>query len=499
MISCCEGLTLSPKRAGLRPAGKAYSYKMSEGGSQMKRDTDVVVIGGGPGGTPAAMRLASSGKKVLLVEKSGRLGGACLFVGCIPSKIIRHSADEYAQLLRTSLLKSRILDSREEVWRDIRLRMDRILTMRSNAALQNLDRTPGLAFLPGTARFVSPHEVEIEDPAGERTGVHFGTAIVSTGSQPKIPAFRGDGAADVLTSDTLFVRDSLPDSMAIIGGGPIGVELAQMLSKLQVKCIVIELMTTILPGAVEPEFASLLTEAFLKSNIAVETSARVLEIQRAGGGFRTSFVDAKGMRRTLETEQVLVATGRSPNVGDLNLDAADIRHTPNGIAVDEFLRTSGKGIYATGDVMGGPKFAHTATYEAHLAAANILAGDVHPTDFDKNSWVVFSEPEIATVGFLEAAAASCGFEVTTGTYDYRIDAAAQINEATHGFLKFVVDKPTGRILGIHIFSPDAASLVGEAAMIVSGQLTVRDVARAIHPHPTLTESFGFLASRLSGG
>jgi dihydrolipoamide dehydrogenase len=465
----------------------------------MKRDIDVIVIGGGPGGTPAAMRLASAGKRVLLAEKSGRLGGACLFVGCIPSKIIRHSADEYAQLLRTSLLKSRTLDSPEDVWRDIRLRMDRLLAMRSAAARQNLDRIRGLAFLPGTARFVAPHEVEIESPAGERTGFHFGTAIVSTGSQPQIPAFQGAGAAGVLTSDTLFVRDSLPGPTAIIGGGPIGVELAQMLSKLQVKCTVIELMPTILPGAVEPEFASLLTDAFLKSGIAVETSARVLEIRRAEAGFRTSFIDAKGTPRMLETEQVLVATGRSPNVGDLNLDAADIRFAPHGIVVDEFLRTSGRGIYATGDVMGGPKFAHTATYEAHLAAANILAGDVHATDFDKNSWVVFSEPEIATVGLLEAAAASRGFEVTTGTYDYRIDAAAQIDETTQGFLKFVVDKPTGRILGIHIFSPEAASLVGEAAMIVSGGLTVRDVARAVHPHPTLTESFGFLASNLSGG
>jgi dihydrolipoamide dehydrogenase len=464
----------------------------------MKRDVDVVVIGGGPGGTPAAMRLASAGKSVLLVEKSGRLGGACLFVGCIPSKIIRHSADEYALLLRTSLLKSRTLDGPEDVWRDIRLRMDRILTARSNAALQNLHRTPGLAFLPGTARFVSPRQIEIEDPAMERTGFRFGTAIVSTGSQPQVPAFSGSGAAGVLTSDTLFIRDSLPGSMAIIGGGPIGVELAQMLSKLQVKCVVLELMATILHGAVEPEFASLLTGAFLDSGIAVETSARVLEVQRAKGGFRTSFVDANGMRRTLETEQVLVATGRSPNVGDLNLEAAEVRHTPRGIVVDEFLRTSGSGIYATGDVMGGPKFAHTATYEAHLAASNILAGDVHAADFDKNSWVVFSEPEIATVGLLEAAAASRGFEVTTGTYDFRVDAAAQIAEATHGLLKFVVEKPTGRILGIHIFSPDAASLVGEAAMIVSGGLTVRDVARAIHPHPTLTESFGFLASRLLG-
>jgi len=464
----------------------------------MNNDVDVVVIGGGPGGTPAAMQLASRGKRVLLVEKSGKLGGACLFVGCIPSKIIRHAADEYALALQTTLLKLPSLDGTGAVWEKVRDKMDRILTLRSNAALQHIRKFPDLSFSPGTARFVSAQEVEIEDGAGERSSFRFKNAIVSTGSLPQVPAFRGSGAGDVLTSDTIFGLETLPRSIIVIGGGPVGVELAQMLAKLNVTCTVVEIAETILWGIVEPEFAARLTEGFVKSGIAVYAAAEVLEINRVNGGLQALVADSKGNRRSLQAETVLVATGRVPNIEALNLDAADIRHDRHGVVADGFLQTSAAGVYAAGDVTGGPKFAHTATYEAHIAAANILEGNVRVTDYGKNSWVLFSDPEIASVGYTEAAAVARGYDVLTANYDYKIDATAQINDSPYGNLKFVVDRKTSEIIGVHIFTRGAASLIGEASLIVSGKLTVRDVARAVHPHPTLTEAFGFLALDMLG-
>jgi len=459
----------------------------------MDNNYDVLVIGGGPGGTPAAMQLASRGKKVLLVDKSGKLGGACLFFGCIPSKIIKYAADEYALISRTAYGRQLALQDTGVIWKNIRATMDRILSSRSDAALQRVNRIKGLTFVAGTARFVSNHQVEIEESSGKKKSCTFEQAIISTGSVPSIPPFGGNSVQNVLTSEMLFKQDALPESMVIIGGGPIGVELAQMLAKLNVKCTIIEMLDTILYGIVEPEFVDGLTQKLYESNVSVYASSKVLEIERSDRGFSTSFIDAHGDTQTIQSQQVMVTAGRLPNVKDLNLEAIGIQFSHSGIAVNEYLETHVKGIYATGDVIQGPKFAHTATYEAHIAAASILKGNVQKADFSKNSWVLFSEPEIASVGHTQAEALHNGYEIITGSYNFEIDATAQISGNPFGLLKFVVDKKTQQIIGVHIFTQGAASIIGEAALIVSRKLTLQDVAQAIHPHPTLTEAFGIIA------
>ncbi len=459
----------------------------------MNDNYDVLVIGGGPGGTPAAMQLASGGKKVLLVEKSGKLGGACLFVGCIPSKIIKHAADEYVSAGRAAFGRQAIPEEKNVAWRNIRATMDRILSLRSGAALQRVNLIPGLTFVAGTARFASDRHVEIEENSGKKKLCTFEQAIISTGSVPSLPPFGGNAAKHVLTSETLFEQDVLPESLVIIGGGPIGVELAQMLTKLNVKCIIIEMLDTILQGIVEPEFADRLMQRLAESGVGVYASSKVTEIKRSGGDFSTSFMDARGEMKIIQSHQVLVAAGRSPNVEELKLQAAGIQFSQRGIAVNEYLETNVKGIYATGDVIPGPKFAHTATYEANIASANILKGNTQKADFSKNSWVLFSEPEVASVGYTQTEAIHHGYEIITGSYNYEIDAAAQISGNPIGSLKFVAEKKTQQIIGVHIFTRGASSIIGEAALIVSRKLTLQDVAQAIHPHPTLTEAFGLLA------
>jgi dihydrolipoamide dehydrogenase len=454
---------------------------------------DVLVIGGGPGGTPAAMQLASGGKKVLLVEKSGKPGGACLFVGCIPSKIIKHAADEHAAVRRKAPAGP---EDRNAAWKEIRATMARILSSRSGAALQRLGRTPGLTFAAGTARFLSRDRVEIAENNGAKRTCTFAQAIISTGSMPVIPPFKGKGANQVLTTETLFAQDALPGSLVIIGGGPIGIEMAQMLTKLNVKCTVIEMLDAVLKGMVEPEFADRLSQNLRESNIDVHAGAMVREIERSDGEFSTSFTDNRGSMMTVRSQQVLVAAGRRPDVKDLDLEAAGIEASKHGIAVNEYLETNVKGVYATGDVVPGPKFAHTATYEALIAAANIEQGNSRKADYSKNSWVLFSDPEIASVGYTEAEALAQGREITTGSYNYEVDAAAQISGDTAGLLKFIADRRTQQIIGVHVFRRGAASIIGEGALIVSGELTLMDVARAIHPHPTLTEAFGLLAMEM---
>lgn len=461
--------------------------------ADMNNRFHTIVIGGGPGGTPAAMQLAAQGKKVLLVEQSGKLGGACLFVGCIPSKIIKHAADQYEQLKNSSFAEKQGPEPVNDVWQEIRATMDHILSMRAGAAMTRIQQLSSLTFSSGTARFISNNEIELAEQGAGTNRYSFDSAIIATGSVPFVPEFKGNASGDVLRSEMIFKEKALPRSMLIIGGGPIGIELAQMLTKLNVKCSIIEMMDTILYGVVEPEFAAGLQEKLIKSGIKFYTSSRVLEVHRSGSCLNTIYVDKAGQTQAIQSEQVLASVGRVPNISELGLESTQVMHSRGGIEVNEFLETKVKGIYATGDVIQGPKFAHTATYEAHIAAANILLGNRMKADFSINSWVLFSDPEIASAGYTMEQAIKNGYEVITGTYDYRIDAAAQITGHPSGYLKFIVDKKTLRILGVHIFVEGANSIAGEAALIVSKKMTVHDVASAIHPHPTLTEAFGFLA------
>ncbi len=463
----------------------------------MNSKFDVVVIGGGPGGTPAAMQLASQGKRVLLVEGSGKLGGACLFVGCIPSKIIRHSAYEYAVKLKYSTSGAQLPEGRETAWNQIRHIMEEVLNKRSGAAMQMLNHLSDLEFLAGYAKFVSNNEIVVDKQGtGRKENYTFDKAIIATGAHSFIPSFRGNGVQDVLTSEMLFSQDKLPETLLIVGGGPIGVELAQMLTKLGTKCTIVELLDSILYGVVETEFVSIISNQLEKSGVDIYTSSKVQEINKIDDHFNVTFTDAKGSERKTNFENVLVVTGKVPNIESLGLDSTNIQFDRKGIIVNEYLETSVKGIYATGDVIHGPKFAHTATYEAHIASANILAGNAWKVDFSKNSWVLFSEPEIAAAGYTEDQAVQEGYDVVIGVYDYKIDAAAQVAGVPFGYLKFVVNKDNSEIIGIHICHNNASSLVGEASLIIANRLTLKDVANAIHPHPTMTEAFGALAQRM---
>ena len=462
----------------------------------MSTKYDVIIIGGGPGGTPAAMQLASQGKTVLLVEESGKLGGACLFVGCIPSKIIRHWADEYAVERKYSAQGTWSSEDRETAWNQIMNRTKTILDQRSNAAMQTLKLSSGVRFVAGHAKFISNNELVIEEDTGRKESYTFDKAIIATGAHSFIPPWKGNGVQDVLTSEVLFSQDKLPETLLIIGGGPIGIELAQMLAKLGVKCTIVELMDSILYGVVETEFISIISNQLASLGVDIHTSAKVQEINKLDGHFDVTFTDVNGLEHKANFENVLVVTGKVPNIESLNLNSTNIQFNRKGITVNEYLESSVKGIYATGDVILGPKFAHTATYEAHIASANITAGNTQKVDFSKNSWVLFSEPEIAAAGVTEAQAVQEGYDIITGVYDYKIDAAAQVMNAPFGYLKYVVNKKTSRIMGIQICLNNASSLVGEASLIIANRLTLKDVAQAIHPHPTLTEAFGILAREM---
>jgi len=454
---------------------------------------DVAVIGGGPGGTPAAMHLAAMGKKVLLVESSGKLGGACLFSGCIPSKIIRHAASDYHQAKGLFAGQGKSPGGPTDAWDRAMKKMDQILPGRSSAAGLKAAGMKSLDLVAGMARFLSPREIEVKTQDGVESRYAFDKAIVATGSVPVTPPIGGDGIKKALTSESFFSRRELPSSIVIIGGGPIGVEMGQMLARMKVSSTIIEMAGSILDKVCEPEFTPRIQEALKRDDVDIFTSALVDKVNRNEDGFVTTFTDADGHIRTIPSAQVLLAAGRAPNIESLDLDRAGIHVAPGGIEVNQYLETSVEGIYATGDVIEGPRFAHTATYEALVAAVNIASGNHRTVDFSINSWVLFTDPEMASAGLTEAQAVEGGREVITGAYDFAIDAAAQVEGSPVGQLRFVVDKVSREIVGVHILARHAGSLAGEAALIVAKKLTLSDVSQAIHPHPTWNESFGLLA------
>ncbi|WP_353662862.1 NAD(P)/FAD-dependent oxidoreductase [Hydrogenimonas sp. SS33] len=450
---------------------------------------DLVVIGAGPGGTPAATMAARFGKKVLLADKRGEPGGECLFEGCIPSKILENAANRYAMLKEAKAFHVELKGAAQIHWDAVIADKEALLQKRAMAALQSFKALPSLDFVAGEAAFVDAHTVEVN---GERYG--FDHAIVATGASAHIPPLQGDGVAKAWTNADIFKNRSLPEEIAFFGAGAISCELVQMFAKLGVKCHILERGPRILKR-IDEEAALAVQKRMQEQGIDVILNVTFESIDGEEGDFAIRY-SRDGVEKTLKVPHLLIATGRAANVEGIGLEKAGVAFDRHGIEVDGGMQTSVPHIYAVGDCAVGPKFAHWATYTAGIAVHNIYAPTRHEADMNKLAWVLFSDPQIASAGLREADASKAGLEVTVEKYDYAVDARAQIDKATKGFLKFVVDQKSGAVVGVQVVSYDASSLAGEAALIVANKMTPQQVMSAIHPHPTLTESFGKIAQSL---
>ncbi len=450
---------------------------------------DLIVIGAGPGGTPAATAAAQFGKKVLLIDKRGEPGGECLFEGCIPSKILENAANRYAMLKNATEFHIDLSHAPQIHWEQVIAEKAALLQHRAQAALKQIEAMPTLDFLGGVAAFIDEHTIEV---GGER--YRFDKAIVATGASAHIPPLQGEGVAHAWTNADIFNQTELPDEIAFIGAGAISCELVQMFAKLGVKCHILERGPRILKR-IDEEAALVVQNRMQAQGIDVILNVTFGEIEGKEGDF-TIHYEQGGEKKSLKVPHLLIATGRAANVEGIGLEKAGVEYDRHGIKVDKTLQTSQPHIYAVGDCAVGPKFAHWASYEAGIAIHNLFAPFKHEIEENKLSWVLFSDPQIASAGLTEADAAKAGIEVTVEKYDYRVDARAQIDKDPEGFVKFVIDKQSNVIKGVQVVSYDASSLSGEASLIVANGLKPMDVMRTIHPHPTLTEAFGKLAQKL---
>jgi len=453
--------------------------------------TEYLIIGGGPGGTPTAMALAAAGKAVVLIEKGAGLGGTCLFEGCIPSKIIRESARRLRELREASDFGLCLPTQDVSInWSAILERKRNILKRRSDMALKHTENLPTLNTLFGHCRLLSPRTALVETQTGDSFKVHFQKAIISTGSIPFIPPIEGINHPRVMDSESILNIDHIPEKLLIIGGGPIGIELGQVFNTLGSEVSIIESTDRVL-GPVDEELALYLEKRMQQEGINIHTQCKVKSIKTSGQSVFVQYTNTTAEEQHIIADTVLMVTGRRPNIENLGLELTQIKHDQHGIKVDSALQTSEAGIYALGDVIGQPMFAHWATAQG-LALAQHLLG--HPATFptaQTNSAVIFSEPEIGIAGITEQQAEQAGIKYEVARYDFHNDARAQIDGRDDGLLKIIFEADSHKVIGVHALVEGAAEIMGEAALLVKTGLPIEAIAGAIHPHPSLNESFVF--------
>jgi dihydrolipoamide dehydrogenase len=448
---------------------------------------DLIIIGSGPGGYICAIRAAQLGMKVAVVEKDKTFGGTCLNVGCIPSKALLHASELFEEA------GHQFASMGIKVGKPA-LDLAAMMKFKDEGVDGNVK---GVAYLfkknkidsvQGVGRIVAPGKVEVKAADGKTETLEAKAIVIATGSD--VARLKGIEIDEkrVVSSTGALVLDKVPGKLLIVGAGVIGLELGSVWRRLGAEVLVVEFLDRILPG-MDNEVCRQFQRILEKQGITFKLSSKVTAVDASGKTLKATIEPAAGGKaETVDADVVLVSVGRVPYTDGLGLEAADVKKDNKGrVLVDAHYATNVPGIYAIGDVIAGPMLAHKAEDEG-VAVAELIAGQAGHVNYDVIPNVIYTFPEVASVGKSEEELKAAGTAYNTGKFPFTANGRAKVNHQTDGFVKILADAKTDRVLGVHIVGADAGNMIAEAAVAMEFGAAAEDIARTCHAHPTLSEA-----------
>lgn len=458
----------------------------------------IVILGGGPGGYVAAIRAAQLGAEVTLIENK-YLGGTCLNVGCIPTKVLLHTTELIKALENDAKELGITISGYEADWKKLQARKTKIVK-KLVGGVKGLLKNNMVTNIMGTGVFLNDHQIKVitENQGASSqaaTLIDFDFAIIASGSKPVIPPIPGANHPDVITSDEALSLEAVPESMCIIGGGVIGCEFASVYNAFGCQVTIIEMLPEIV-ATMDQDIVKPLKAKLLKEGVEIFTRTKVESIQAGPEGLAVMTSSEAG-EKVITAKKVLLSVGRKPVIDTLELDTIGVETVRGAIKVNQKMQTNVRHIYAVGDCNGGVMLAHVASAEGIVAVETIM-GKRSQIDFKTIPYCVYTKPELASVGLTEAQARESGYDVKVGNFPMAINGKAMIMGETTGVVKYVTDAATGEILGLHMAGPRATDLIVEGALAIRLEATVDELMTTIHAHPTVGEALMEAAHAVNG-
>ena len=448
---------------------------------------DVAIIGSGPGGYVAAIRAGELGLKTIVVEKDPYLGGTCLHVGCIPTKVLLHHADVYDHFKNAAELGFEVSGLKIN-WANVLARKDKIVKKHAKG-IEFLFKKNKVEWAQGWGRYEGPGRVSVEKD-GKKSEIEASNILMVSGSEARaLPGIEPDHKT-ILTNRSILELPSIPKTLIVVGGGAVGVEFASIYNSFGTEVTILEALPRVVPVEDE-EISAELDKSFRKKNIQIHTSSKVESVKKDAKGVTVAFTDKDGKKQTLQAEKLLLAVGRKPMTENCGLEKSKAKMDRGFVLVGPYMETEEKGLYAIGDIVAGlPQLAHAAMMEGIVAVTHIAGKPTQQIRKDRIPNATYCEPQIGSIGLTEKQATEAGYGVKVGKFPFVGNSKATILGNHGGFIKVVSDEKFGEVLGIHIIGPLATEILSEAAAVLHLEGTIDDMMNMMHAHPTVWEGMG---------